>query len=84
MELPPATLILVLGAGDDVREDVREPERTLGRSEIRCPDAEGGGLTVGVEDAGVDLGNCCASGWSDRARVFASVGTGRECLLPVM
>ena len=57
MELPPATLILVLGAGEEVREDVREPERTLGRSEIRCPDADGGGLAAGVEFAGVGFGN---------------------------
>ena len=57
MELPPATLILVLGAGEEVREDVREPERTLGRSEIRCPDADGGGLAAGVGFAGVGFGN---------------------------
>lgn len=57
IDLPPATLILALGAGEEVREDVREPMRTLGRSEIRCPDAEGGGLTVGVEIAAVTLGN---------------------------
>lgn len=51
------TLILVLGAGDEVREDVREPKRTLGRSEIRCPDAEGGGLAAGVEVADTALGS---------------------------
>ena len=57
MEVPPVTLILVLGAGDEVREDVREPKRTLGRSEIKCPDAEGGGLTAGVEVADTALGS---------------------------
>lgn len=57
MELPPVILILVLGAGDEVREDVREPKRTLGRSEIRCPDAEGGGLAAGVEVADTALGS---------------------------
>lgn len=46
MELPPATLIFVLGAGEEVREDVRELEGTLGRSEMRWPDADGGGLAA--------------------------------------
>ena len=54
MDAPPATLILVFGAGEEVREGVREPERTLGRSEMRGPAAEGGGL---VDVAGVTLGN---------------------------
>lgn len=62
IELPPATLILVLGAGEEVLEDVREPERMLGRSEIRCPVAEGGGLAAGVEVADATLGNWRASG----------------------
>ena len=44
MELPPATLIFVLGVGEEVREDVLE--RTLGRSEMRWPDADGGGLAA--------------------------------------
>ena len=77
MELPPATLILALGAGEEVREDVREPRRTLGRSEIRCPDAEGGGLVAGVETAAATLGSWRASGWSERANVFARIGSGR-------
>ncbi len=55
-----------------MREEVREPERTLGRSEIRGPAAEGGGLEI---VAGVLLGNWRASGWSDKANVFASVGS---------
>ena len=84
IELPPATLILVLGAGEETREDVREPERTLGRSEIRCPDADGGGLAAGVEVAGVPLGNWRASGWFERAKVFARTGSGRGHLLPPM
>lgn len=84
MELPPVTLILVFGAGEEVLEDVREPERTLGRSEIRCPDADGGGLAVGVGFAGVPFGNWRASGWSLRAKVFARAGSGRVCLLPPM
>ena len=84
MELPPVTLILVLGAGDEFREDVREPERTFGRSEIRCPDAEGGGLAAGVEVADRAFGDWRASGWSERAKVFARVGSGRESLLPLM
>lgn len=46
MEVPPWTLTLVFGAGEDVREEVREPVRTLGRSEMRGPAAEGGGLDV--------------------------------------
>lgn len=84
MELPPATLILVLGAGEAVLEDVREPERTLGRSEIKCPDAEGGGLAAGVEAAGTAFGNWRASGSFDRAKVFARAGSGRGRLLPPM
>ncbi len=82
--LPPATLILVLGAGEEVLEDVREPERTLGRSDIRCPDAEGGGLAAGVEVVGATFGNWRASGWSESAKVFAREGSGRERLLPPM
>ena len=82
--LPPTTLILALGAGEEVREDVREPKRTLGRSEMRCPDAEGGGLAAGVEAAGTAFGNWRASGWSERAKVFARLGPCREGLLPLM
>lgn len=84
IEVPPATLILVLGAGEEVLDDVREPERTLGRSEIKCPDAEGGGFTAGVEVAGETFGNWRASGWSERANVLARAGSGRKRLLPPM
>ncbi len=81
IEAPPCTLILVLGAGEEVRDEVREPERTLGRSEIRCPAAEGGGL----EDAvGLLLGSCSASGWSDNASVFASTGSTCDFPFPAM
>jgi len=57
MDAPPWTLIFVFGAGEAVREEVREPVRTLGRSEINGPAAEGGGLLDVGEAAGVDLGN---------------------------
>ena len=73
IEAPPCTLILALGAGEAVREDVREPERTLGRSEINGPAAEGGGLVEVVDVAEVGLGSCRASGWSDKANVLAIV-----------
>lgn len=47
---PPEMAIVVLGAGDEVREGPfelgREVVRTLGRSEMRGPEAEGGGLEV--------------------------------------
>lgn len=63
IEAPPATLILVFGAGEEVREEVREPERTLGRSEIKGPAADGEALEdEGVDVAGVVLGNWRASG----------------------
>lgn len=78
------TLTLVLGAGEEVREDVREPTWTFGRSEIRGPDAEGGDLAAAVEVAGVVLGNWRASGWSVRASVFARAGFGRGRLLLLM
>lgn len=84
IELPPATLILVLGAGEEVLDDVREPVRTFGRSEIRCPDAEGGGLAAVVDVAGATFGNWRASGWSESAKVFARAGSGRARLLPPM
>ena len=76
------TLILVFAAGEEVLEDARELGRTWGRSEIRCPDAEGGGLTAGVEVAGTVLGSWCASGCSVRAKVFARAGSGRGRLFP--
>lgn len=78
MEAPPGTLILVLGAG----EEVREPERTLGRSEIRCPAAEGGGFADTIEDPVVVLGNRRAPGWSESARVFERPGSGYNRLFP--
>ena len=84
MALPPTMLILALGAGDEVLEDVREPKRTLGRSDMRCPDAEGGGLAAGVEVAGTAFGDWRASGWSERAKVFARLDPCREDLLPLM
>jgi len=70
MGAPPATVTFVFGAGEAVREGVRAPVRTLGRSDIRGPDAEGGGL----EDGRVGLGDCLASGFSDRARVLDNPG----------
>lgn len=81
MEAPPATLILVLGAGEEVRDGVREPERTLGRSDNRCPAAEGGGFAAAVGGSMVVLGICRASGWSESANVFARAGSGCGRLL---
>lgn len=52
---------------------------TLGRSEIKGPAAEGGGL-----DDIVDMGSCRASGWSESANVLARVGSGWARLLPAM
>ena len=79
MEAPPGTLILVFGAGEDVREVLREPVCTLGRSDIRGPAAEGGGL-----DDFVGMGSCCASGWSESANVLARAVSGWDRLLPAM
>ena len=84
MEAPPGTLILVLGAGEEMREGVRDPERTLGRSEIRCPAAEGGGFAYTVEDPVGGLGNCRASGWSESARVFERPSSGCNRLFPAI
>ncbi len=81
MEAPPGTLILVFGAGEEVREALREPECTFGRSEIRGPAAEGGGLDDLVE---VGLGSCRASGWSESANVLARADSGWDRLLPAM
>jgi len=64
-----------------VRDEVREPERTLGRSEIRCPAAEGGGLEDVAE---MLLGSWSASGWSDKASVFASTGSTCDFPFPAM
>ena len=79
MDAPPGTLILVFGAGEDVREVLREAVCTLGRSEIKRPAAEGGSL-----DDFVDVGSCRASGWSESANVFARAGSGWGRLLPAM
>lgn len=57
MEAPPWTLILVFGAGEDVRDEFLEPVRTLGKSEINGPAADGGALVDVDETAGVVLGN---------------------------
>ena len=81
MEAPPGTLILVFGAGEEVREVLREPVCTLGRSEIKGPAAEGGGLDGFVEDP---LGSCRASGCSESANVFVRAGSGWDRLLPAM
>ena len=82
MDAPPAILIVVLGAGEEVREDVREPVRTFGRSDIRGPEAEGGGLSDGPV---VVFGNWRASGLFDKANVFASPGSWFcDFLLPAM
>ena len=79
MDAPPGTLILVFGAGEEVREVLREPVCTLGRSEIKGPAAEGGGL-----NGFVDMGSCRASGWSESANVLARAGSGLTRLLPAM
>ena len=56
--VPPERAILVLGAGEEVREFV---VRTFGRSERRVPAADGGGLGDAVREVGLDpeltLGN---------------------------
>ena len=66
MEVPPDKAIFVFGVGDEVRELLREVVRTFGRSEIRLPAADGGGLGEAVRETDaeedVDLGNCRASG----------------------
>ena len=81
MEAPPGTLILVFGAGEEVREVLREPVCTLGRSEIKGPAAEGGGLDGFIEDP---LGSCCASGCSESANVLERAGSGWNLLLLAM
>ena len=79
MDAPPAMLTVVLfGAGEELREGVREPVRTLGRSDIKGPEADGGGLS---EDEAVVLGNWRAAGLSDNASVFANAGSWCCCLL---
>ena len=81
MEAPPGTLIVVFGAGEEVREVLREPVCTLGRSDIKGPAAEGGGLDGLVEDP---LGSCRVSGCSERANVLERAGSGWDLLLPAM
>ena len=81
IEAPPGTLILVFGAGEEVREVLREPVCTLGRSEIKGPAAEGGGLDGFVEDP---KGSRRASGCSQSANVFERAGSGYVRLLPAM
>ena len=54
MGVPPERAIFVLGAGDEVRDDVRDVVRTFGKSEISEPAAEGGGF--GVEEVEVTEG----------------------------
>ena len=58
MDVPPERLILVFGAGEEVREEVR----TSGRSEMRLPAAEGGGLGDALRDVVVDEEADCGSG----------------------
>ena len=83
IEGPPERLTVVLGAGDAVLEDgwERVREWTLGRSEIRGPDAEEGGLGI---EAVVVVGSCRASGLSERAKVFARGGSLCERREPAM
>ena len=55
IDVPPDRAILVFAeAGEDVREEV-VLLRTLGRSEIRDPAAEGGGLGDAFRDAGLEV-----------------------------
>ena len=50
MDVPPDKAIFALGVG----EEVREVCRTLGRSEIRGPMADGGCLGKAVREVGVE------------------------------
>lgn len=59
IEGPPERLILALAAGEAVRE-----VRTLGRSEIRGPEADGGGFGWVAETG---IGSWRAAGLSERA-----------------
>ena len=67
IEGPPDRFTLVFGAGEAVLEEGRERVLvwTLGRSDIKGPDAEGGGFVAFVVE-----GRWRTSGFSDRARVF--------------
>lgn len=70
IDAPPETLTVVLGAGEAVRDELRDdPVRTFGRSDINGPAADGGGLR---EASVAVLGVCFASGRSDSANVFES------------
>lgn len=66
MGAPPETFILALAAGDAVLDDVR----TLGRSEIKGPEAEGGGFEWVVDAV---VGSCRAAGVSDSAKALVTV-----------
>ena len=82
--IPPDRLTLVLGAGEEVRGEVL----TLGRSEIREPAADGGGLGDGFREdaleADVGTGSWRASGVLVRASALAKGGSLRWRLLPAM
>lgn len=82
--VPPDRLTLVLGAGEEVRDEVL----TLGRSEIREPAADGGGLGDGFREDALDdevgTGSWRASGVSVRASALAKGGSFRWRLLPAM
>lgn len=57
IEAPPGTLTLVLGAGEDVLELVCDLVRTLGKSEIKGPMADGGFFGEELPDTGAATGN---------------------------
>ena len=80
MDCPPETLILVLAAGEAVLEAFREWDevRTLGKSEMSCPEADGGSLVGRADVTGAFVGSWRASGVSERAKVFANVGSLRD------
>lgn len=75
IDAPPATLTLALGAGEEVRELVRDPVRTFGRSEIKGPEADGGFFGVELAEAGAGIGSWRASGFSERAKALAKAGS---------
>lgn len=83
IDVPPEMLILVFGAGEEVRDVL-----TLGRSEMREPAAEGGGFGDGFREDVFALeagtGSWRASGLSERARVFDNGGSWRARELPDM
>ena len=67
--VPPERAILVLGAGEAVREFERDEVRTFGRSEMRGPWAEGGGFD---EEDVVARGVWISERLESREKVFAS------------